>query len=303
MSSMKTVQSVEFHIGTKEESLPGFTTDFPYIASRAELDKYIGHIAPWHWHKAVELFYIESGVLEYETPSGKILFPAGSGGMVNANVLHMTRAVSQTEKTIQLLHIFDVSLLAGERGSRIEHKYITPIVSAAQMELIPLFPENPAQNKILGLILEAFRFSEDEFGYEIKLREVLTQIWLLLFSQCHEISMQNGKYNKSNAQIKQMLIYIYEHYAEKITISQLAAAAYLSERECFRVFQDCLHMTPAEYLKSYRLQIACQMLTNGNEPITVIGSACGLGSSSYFGKVFRAYTHCTPTEYRKRWKD
>ena len=273
----------------------------PYHCYNA--DKYIEHYVPWHWHKAVELFYMESGALEYETPTGKILFPAGSGGMVNANVLHMTRAVSRTEETIQLLHIFDVSLLAGERGSRIEYKYITPIVSAPQMELIPLFPENPAQNKILELILEAFRFSENEFGYEIKLREVLTQIWLLLFSQCHVISGQNGKYNKSNDQIKQMLIYIYEHYTEKITISQLAAAAYLSERECFRVFQDCLHMTPIEYLKNYRLQIACQMLAKGNEPVTVIGSACGLGSSSYFGKVFRAYTHCTPTEYRKKWKD
>lgn len=300
---MKTVQSVEFHIGTKEEALPGFTTDFPYIASRAELDKYIGHTAPWHWHKAIELFYVESGALEYETSNGKILFPAGSGGMVNANVLHMTRAVSRTEETIQLLHIFDVSLLAGEQGSRIERRYIAPIVSATQIQLIALFPENPVQHKILELILEAFRLSESEFGYEIKLREALTQIWLLLFSQYHVILSQKGKHNKSNDKIKQMLIYIYEHYAEKIMISELAAAAYLSERECFRVFQDCLHMTPVEYLKSYRLQIACQMLAKGNEPVTVIGSACGLGSSSYFGKVFRAYTHCTPTEYRKKWKD
>lgn len=43
-----------------------------------------------------------------------IEFYAGSGGMVNSNVLHMTKALSQTEHTIQLLHIFDVSLLSGE---------------------------------------------------------------------------------------------------------------------------------------------------------------------------------------------
>ena len=112
-TSVKNVQSVEFYTGSREEALPDFADDFPYIASRAELDKYIGRTAPWHWHRAVELFYMESGALEYETPSGKMVFPAGSGGMVNANVLHMTRAVSQTEETVQLLHIFDASLLAG----------------------------------------------------------------------------------------------------------------------------------------------------------------------------------------------
>ena len=221
--------------------------------------------------------------------------------MVNANVLHMTRAVSQTEETVQLLHIFDASLLAGERGSRIERKYIAPIVNDPQMEMIPLFPDHPEQYKILGLILDAFCLPEDEFGYEMKLREVLTQIWLLMFAQYQTMPIQDSRYDKSSDKIKQMLIYVHEHYPEKISISALAAAAYLSERECFRAFRDCLHMTPVEYIQNYRLQIACQMLAKGKEPVTVIGRACGLGGSSYFGKVFRAYAHCTPTEYRKKW--
>ncbi len=114
--------------------------------------------------------------------------------------------------------------------------------------------------------------------------------------------MHDKKYHKSSDKIKQLLIYIHEHYAEKITIAELAAAAFLSERECYRVFQDCLHMTPVEYIQNYRLQAACQMLAKGKESVTVIASACGLGSSSYFGKLFRAYAHCTPTEYRKKMR-
>ena len=95
---------VHFYNGTKEELLPGFEKDFPYIASRAELDRYIECYVPWHWHRTVELFYVESGSVEYDTPKGKILFPAGSGGMVNSNVLHMTKAISKYEKNVQLLH-------------------------------------------------------------------------------------------------------------------------------------------------------------------------------------------------------
>ncbi len=300
---MKNIQSIEFYTGSKEELLPGFASDFPYIASRAELDKYTGRYVPWHWHKTVELFYMESGSLEYDTPGGKLLFPAGSGGMVNSNVLHMTKAVSQTEKNIQLLHIFDVSLLAGEQGSRIEQKYITPVTTAPQIELLPFFPGNAAEDKILKLILEAFCFSEEEAGYEIKLREALSEIWLLLFELSLPLQEKKGKPDKSNDKIKLMMIFIHEHYREKISIPELAAAAYLSERECFRVFHDCLHTTPAEYIRAYRLQAACRMLAGGQTSVTDIGHTCGLGSSSYFGKVFREYAHCTPSEYRKKWQD
>ena len=82
---------------------------------------------------------MESGSIEYDTPGGKLLFPAGSGGIVNSNVLHMTKAISQREKNIQLLHIFDVSLLAGEHGSRIEQKYIAHNITAKQILIIQIF--------------------------------------------------------------------------------------------------------------------------------------------------------------------
>lgn len=300
---MKNVSSIEFYAGSKEELFHDFTADFPYIASRVELDKFIGQFVPWHWHRAVELFYMESGEVEYYTPGGKILFPTGAGGMVNSNILHMTRTSIRSEKNIQLLHLFDVSLLAGEQGSRIQKNYIDPVVTAPQIEMITLFPEDPAQGRILELIRQSFSLSDSEFGYEIKLREALSEIWMLLFEQIRPMLSESGKYNKSNDKIKLMMIYIHEHYSEKISISQLAAAAYLSERECFRVFHDCLHMTPVEYIKSYRLQAACQMLAKGNEPVTVVSHACGLGSSSYFGKVFQEYAHCTPSEYRQKWQD
>ena len=148
-----------------------------------------------------------------------------------------------------------------------------------------------------------YKFLNDKFGYEIKLREALTEIWLMLFELSRPMREKKGEHNKSNDKIKLMMIYIHEHYREKISIPELAAAAYLSERECYRVFHDCLHMTPVEYIKAYRLQAACQMLAKGQEAVTVISHECGLGSSSYFGKVFREYAYCSPTEYRKKWQN
>ncbi len=297
---MKNIQTIEFQTGSKEELLPGFTPDFPYIASRVELDKFMERSVPWHWHRTVELFYVENGALIYHTPSGTIRFPAGSGGMVNSNILHMTKTASPTEKTIQLLHIFDVSLLAGKSGSRIEQTYITPIITSHQVEMLSLFPTNPVQAEILKRIQDSFRLTDTEFGYEIKLRNILSEIWLLLFEQFRSVPTQPGKCNINSDKIKRMLIHIHEHYAEKISIPEIAASAFLSERECFRVFHDCLHMMPVEYIKSYRLEMACRMLAERQDSITAVSHACGLSSSSYFGKVFRDYVHCTPSQYRRK---
>ena len=295
---MKDVHCIKFHPGSREERIPELAKDFPYTASRATLDRYIGSTVPWHWHQAVELFYMESGCVEYTTPGGKLVFPAGSGGFVNSNVLHTTRAISQTEENVQLLHIFDVSLLAGERGSRIEQKYILPITSDPQLEILPLLPDHAAGREILKQLKGSFCLSCDTFGYELKLREILTELWLMLVEQSHSGSSSNRKSAGGNDKIKLMLIYIHEHYPENLSVKELAAAAYTSERECYRIFREHLHTTPIAYLTAYRIQIACQMLAESKASITEVGAACGMGNSSYFGKVFREVVGCTPRQYR-----
>ena len=52
-----------------------------------------------------------------------------------------------------------------------------------------------------------------------------------------------------------------------------------------------------------RLQAACQMLARSEMSLTEIGRASGLGSGSYFGKLFREAMGCTPSEYRRGWQD
>ena len=298
---MKNIQSIQLVEGSNEEVLPGFSPDFPYIASCALLDRYLEPATPWHWHRTVELFYVESGTLEYTTPKGKWIFPAGSGGFVNFNVLHTSRVVPSGDSTVQLLHLFDPSFLSGEHGSRMEAKYILPLTTAPGVEVIPLYPDNPAQAPVLEEVKQAFDLSEQEWGYEFHFREALTRIWLKLFELARPAMEQGNASKDSDDKIKMLMVYIHEHYGEPISVEQLAQTAHISKRACFRLFQDTLHMTPVEYIRSYRLQKACQMLAKSKESVTQIAYCCGLGSSSYFGKTFRAAFGCSPLEYRKCW--
>lgn len=295
---VKTVQEVQFRTGTKEELLPDFSPSFPYVATRAKLNKYIQGTAPWHWHSAVEVFYIESGTLEYSTPRKRLVFPAGTGGFLNANVLHMGRTLKPHPPLVSLIHLFDPSFI-GEMGSRIEQNYVLPILMAPELDVLALSPKNPQHAPLLTQIREAFLLSEKDVGYELRVRNAMSSIWLELFRLVAPPRPSAEPVRQPDHAIKQMLSYIYAHYPEKITVAQLASAAYLSERACFRLFRDTLKTSPLDYLTDYRLQMACRKLLKTNDSISTIGYDCGLGSNSYFGKIFHKVVGCTPLAYRQ----
>ena len=92
---MLTIRSsdIDLYPGSQEERLPGFSAQFPHICSHVLLPDGPAGACTWHWHKSMELFYVEKGALVYHTPGGQRLFRAGSGGMVNSNVLHRTQSL------------------------------------------------------------------------------------------------------------------------------------------------------------------------------------------------------------------
>ncbi len=293
---MKVVKSIKVDTVTKKEIFNDYSDDFPCMVNQANLDEY-GVL--WHWHNAFELFYMQEGEIEYYTTRGQMTFDKGTGGLVNTNVIHSTKPLSKTERNIQLLHIFDSSFIAGGTGNRIDRKYVTPIEKNAQFEIIPIKPVGETEKRILSDIKNSFALREDSFGYEIRLRNLLSEIWLNILQLLPDTD-DKVKFDKPNYLLKPMLIYINENYHRKISVKEIAVAGFVSSRECYRIFHNCLHTSPVEYINEYRLQIARQLLCEDNLSITQISVECGFGSSSFFGKLFREKYGCSPSEFQKQ---
>lgn len=294
---MKRITSIKILPDNSREVLPEFSEEFPYICSRAEIDRYFGSFVPWHWHDAVELFYIESGELEYSTPNAKLVFPTGTGGLINSGVLHMTRPLPESDETIQLLHLFDPMLISGSQGGRIAEKYVIPLLTSG-CEIIPIGPEH----SLLDILRKSFDLDEQERGFELRMRSMLSDIWLQLADMATAETTDNVV-PKSNDKLKHMMVFVHQHYSERIRVSDLANAVFSSERECYRLFHDLLHCSPLEYITNYRLQLAGDMLKHQDESITHIAQSCGFGTSSHFGKIFAEHFGCSPREYRRIWQD
>lgn len=290
---MQITNSIEVNSQNSEEIFQKFSSEFPYLFSKAYPGRYD---VLWHWHLSFELFYMKQGELYYETPSGSYFFPEGSGGLVNSGVLHKSRNASRHPEPIQLIHFFEPSFLSGYTGSLIEQKYVTPFRTSS-IEIVPILPDSDFSKEILVDLQASFSLNESEFGYEITLREKLSNLWLKLLKIS---SPQNGIGKQEDNKLKMMLIFIHKHFRDKIYISEIAESAFVSERECYRLFQQFLHTTPSKYLQEYRLQKAVSMLAETNENITNIGFACGFGGNSTFSGIFKKKYQCTPKEYRKK---
>lgn len=295
---MKEFNSIRLVAQSNEEILPGYAPDFPYIASRVNMSRYFGSAAPWHWHNAVELFYVQSGGIEYHTPGCSCRLYKGSGGIVNQNVLHATRDLDCGEETVLLLHLFDPVLLSGGVDSRAYRRYIGPFVASGGPELVTL--DREMDGPTLEKLVDSFRLDEVAFGYEFKLCSALSEIWLGLFEKARPALEVAPESKQSDEKLKEIMRYVQEHLTEVMRVEDLAESAHVSKRVCFRLFQEKLHVSPVEYIRSLRLQEACRLLAATKEPITQVGYACGLGSASYFGQVFRQRFGCTPAEYRRR---
>lgn len=99
---------------------------------------------------------------------------------------------------------------------------------------------------------------------------------------------------KNKIRLQKMLMYIYEHYGETVTLEEIANAAHISRSEAGRCFQTYLRCSPIEALIQYRLQTARRMLSEKTHTLQEISAACGFNSVNYFSRQFKKAYGVTP---------
>ena len=283
-----------------KEILPMNQGGFPYVCMHTELKLYHDMSFPWHWHSAFEIDYIAEGESEFRTSDSVIYLQKGDVVFINSGVMHAYRGKEEDACEIYA-HLFDMHFLSGEYNSILEQKYMFPIVKSMGLQALLIRPNSYRRIQMVEAILKITELTKQEpFGYEFEIRAELSRFWCLLLQETEELRDGNVTHNSADAErIKVMMQFIQEHFMERITLDHIAAAADISGRECTRCFQRCIDNSPINYLNTYRVGRAAQMLTETKDSILTISENCGFSTGSYFGKVFHEMMGCTPMEYRK----
>jgi AraC family transcriptional regulator len=87
--------------------------------------------------------------------------------------------------------------------------------------------------------------------------------------------------------------------SNKITISDLAAVAGLSQYHFIRAFKDTVGLQPYQYVLSERIHRARGLLSKPDLSLRDVALAVGFSDASQLNRVFRKFVGVTPTAYRR----
>ncbi len=98
--------------------------------------------------------------------------------------------------------------------------------------------------------------------------------------------------------IRKAIVHLNEHYAENVTVEQLARISHYSEAQFRRLFHALTHMAPSDYITNVRINAAKTLLRTTDRRISDIATETGFFDHAHFIRTFKRLTGTTPAKYR-----
>ena len=100
--------------------------------------------------------------------------------------------------------------------------------------------------------------------------------------------------------LRKALLYLGEHYAEPVSLDQLARQAHVSPSHLSFLFRSTLSTSFKPLLQRMRVDKAKELLGSGaRHRITEVAMSVGFGDLSHFEKSFRRIVGQSPRDYRR----
>ena len=276
------------YIQYKEHRQHG-TNDFPFAFYPVTPNHPRYHML-YHWHTQAEIIRILSGTFTVSLDGTLHQLSAGDILFISPGSLHGGTPDGCQYECL----VFDMNALF--QNSRISHEPIHAVLSHDTVicPLIPKQMEDIHQTASALFQLMAHRPK----GYQLMVPGYLYVFFGSIFHHRHlEASPLSPIQRKRLRHIRKVLQYMNEHFAQALTLQDLADCAGMNSNYFCRFFKSITMKTPIEYLNYYRIECACEQLLISDKSIACIAMDCGFNDVSYFVKVFKKFKQTTPSQF------
>lgn len=159
----------------------------------------------------------------------------------------------------------------------------------------PLSPENVIKIDSIFLNIHNILNSPDNTLKYAQLASNLTELLNI------GIKFQSAD-NTPNTKIADIISFISDNALTRITIDDICNKTHISKYHLCRTFKEYVGVTIGEFVKSKRLSVAKQLLSETDLSITRIAYKCCFTDASFFSKTFSKEFGITPTAFRAKYR-
>lgn len=161
-----------------------------------------------------------------------------------------------------------------------------------------LYRPREKDSQFIGRIInELLHEQETQSAFKASCEHALLNL-LLIFLMRNSIRQQPEKMETTN-RIDTVISFIHNHYAEDISLEQLAELFYISPYYLCREFKRCTNRTIVQYINVTRIMNAQRKFMETDLNVTQISKETGFSNVTHFNRVFKNVTGTTPSGFKK----
>jgi len=245
---------------------------------------YIEHAYPRHSHDYYVISLIEQGNQSFTHNRTKHITLPGGIILINPEEVHTGEAVDKAG--FELFSLYPTAA----------HMEMAAYELTGHPQALPFFKEvrveNPKLHHSMLSLHKAMLENIDSFECESRFISTLAQLVKLY----GDISHPEQKMGKEKQAIQRARQYIHEHFANGISLNELAQHVGLSPYYFLRVFRAEVGMPPYTYLESVRISHAQKLIEVGRSLIDTALDV-GFSSQSHMTNSFKKIIGVTPGQY------
>jgi len=254
---------------------------------------------PAHWHTDIEIimpiigpYYIETSNTTFTVNPGEII-------VLNSGVVHHLMPPEGSGRR----YIFQASfgILHNVYGMESVLTMLPPALVLSEQSDPDIFKS----------IQESFYKIHEEYAMDGILSEaaiysnlidMFVKIGRKYSSRSDVFDVTTAKKKEYSEKFTSICEYINEHFAEDLTLEDVADLAGFSKYHFTRLFKQFTGYSFYKYLNHKRIDCAEKLLIDPEISITEVAIRSGFSSLSAFIRMFKQIKECTPTEFRNMYK-
>lgn len=295
---------------SKTSQLPELMRDSTYLEPdtvRIVVKGSSHHGKVWqHTHNFYEFVYVDSGFSLHSYNNKTSVLTGGDLFAIFPGDVHSYISAFHTDIYNVLFYLEDLGSL---RDEVLKLPGITRESGDTANRAMPIIRVGLSERRELVSLLERMRWERTNkaVGWELNLKGLLVDFLVMysrLLSETEQSEDGSGKACDSDMRgycgyIYSVLRFVEENYASDITAKDIAASAGISGDYLARQFKAVMSMTPADYVRRFRIAKSMDLLQTTELSIAEIAEAVGFGNISLYSRVFKQMLGVSPAAFRK----